>query len=91
MALSEECCGECCDAISQCFSVPFSFCAFITFFIAVIPFILMIVALVQSSGIDCEESFLKPALIVQAINNLINFLFSIYLTCHYGYKQSQAN
>ncbi|CAD8141012.1 unnamed protein product [Paramecium pentaurelia] len=80
----EECCGECCDAISNCFSTPFSFCTFITFFVSIIPFIIMIVALIQSSDFDCQEN-IKTYLIIQGINNLINFLFCLYITFHYGY------
>lgn len=52
----KDCCGECCDAISNCFSTPFSFCTFITIFISIIPFILMIVAVVQSSDLVCVQN-----------------------------------
>ncbi|TNV75055.1 hypothetical protein FGO68_gene1707 [Halteria grandinella] len=44
----------------------------------------MIVALVQNSDVDCQEN-LKVYLIVQGINNLVNFLFCLYITFHYGY------
>lgn len=81
-----SCCGECCEAIHKCFQTPFSLCTFLSFFITVIPTIIMIAALSKSSDVYCEVDNLKVHLLVQGINNAINFIFCLYLVVQYGKK-----
>jgi hypothetical protein len=92
----KDCCGGYCDAIAECFSTPFSFCTLISSIVTFVPFILMIVAVLQSSRYDCVEN-IKTDLIIMGmryiyiyiylnigIANLLNFMFCVYLMCQYG-------
>ena len=90
--ICNDCCNKGCDkccqclssvaeSINNCFSLPFSFCTFITMFVVGIPFILMIAALTSNTFTTDTEYPVATFLIIIGFGNLLNLLFSVYLVC----------
>lgn len=100
-----KCCGECCDSILKCcgttcdelkkiFATPFSGCAFLSFFITTIPFILAIIGIAQEDAFkNCDDPPIAIHLVIEGVCNLGNFIFCLYLAFKYGaqYNNKEKN
>lgn len=82
-----KCCGATCDELKKIFNTPFSCCAFVSFFITTIPFILAIIGIARDNAFkNCEDPPIAIHLIIEGICNLGNFIFCLYLAYRYGEK-----
>ena len=75
-------CEKCSACIARTFERPFSFCAFLTFFITVLPFFAAINYFVGAEG-ECDPN-VPLHLLIQGINLLLTFFFVCYLSYKYG-------
>lgn len=76
----------------NCFRTPFSCCAFLSFFVTIIPFCFAIASINQENSFkNCDDPPIALHLTIQGICNLINFIFCCYLAHKYSVHNEEKN